>query len=530
MLNKKRFISILLACVVGLFASACAGDEPEEGGSATEATEFDADAELTFLEVVPNATLDPHDPANEAPSALTTPLLVYDRLIDMDESGELVPALAEEWSFIDGDLAEFQMKLREDVSFHDGQDLNAEAVVANFERFDALAEGGEAGPTVSRVAGLIDSAEALDEYDVVLHLNGPVPDIAFDLVLQAGMMVSPSSIDEGGSGADLDPIGTGPYMVEEFTANQKTVMGRYDDYWGGGAEDRPSRFVVEYVPEASTRLSALRTDAADVALLESTQIQEAEGAGLEVQIMDKLGLWMAYINADGPLADINLRKAILYAIDREAIGEQLFSGVAEPASQFFVEGHPAYNEEAAGLVSYDLEMANDFMAQSEYSDGVTLKTFSYNRPDYAAFVEAIGAMLKEINVTLDVTVVDTSEFAVWSEGDHDFFPVRFGGRGPDPVNNFADVVGKEGIFSAYSSVSPEIDQLIKEANAIPIDDPTRDETIREIALLVAEEAAMIPIVTRPNVYAYQPGCINGLKLFLAAGVDDWRDVRVPAEC
>lgn len=533
MLDKKRFISIGLVCVVGLLVGACKADGPVEEGSATETSDaaaFDPDAEVTYLEVVPNGTLDPHDPANEAPSALTAPLLVFDRLIDMSDTGELVPGLAEEWSFVDGDLAEFQMKIREGVTFHDGQDLNAEAVVANFERMDALAERAEAGPTVARVAGLVESAEAVGEYDVVLHMDGPVPDIAFDLVLQAGMMVSPASIKGGASGADLDPIGTGAYMVEEFTANEKVTMGRYDDYWGGGAEDRPSRFVVEYVPEASTRLSALRTEAADVALLESTQVQEAEGAGLEVQIMDKLGLWMAYMNADGPLSDINLRKAILHAIDREAIGEQLFSGLAEPASQFFPEGHPAHNEEATELVSFDLDMARDFIAQSEYPDGVTLKTFSYNRPDYAAFVEAIGAMLKEINVTLDVTVVDTSEFAVWTEGNHDFFPVRFGGRGPDPVNNFADVVSKEGIFSAYSSVSPEIDQLIKEASSLPIEDPARDETIRELALVIAEEVAMIPIVTRPNVYAYQPGCIEGLKVFLAAGVDDWRNVRVPVGC
>lgn len=531
MLNKKRVTYIWLACVIALFASGCAGDEPkDEPREGSEATEFDPNAEVTFLEVVPNGTLDPHDPTNEAPSALTAPLLVYDRLINMSESGELVPALAEEWSFLDGDFSEFQMKIREGVTFHDGQDLNAEAVVANFERFDGLAKAAEAGPTVARVSGLIDSAEAVGEYDVVVHLNGSVPDIAFDLVLQAGMMVSPASIKGGASGADLEPIGTGAYMVEDFTANQKVTMARYDDYWGGGAEDRPSRFIVEYVPEASTRLSAVRTDAADVALLESTQIQEAETAGLEVQIMDKLGLWMAYINADGPLADLNLRKAILYAIDREAIGKQLFSGIAEPASEFYAEGHPAHSEEAAELVSYDLDMARDFMAQSEFADGVTLKTFSYNRPDYAAFVEAIGAMLKEINVTLDVTVVDTSEFAVWTEGNHDFFPVRFGGRGPDPVNNFADVVGKEGIFSAYSSVSPEIDRLIKEASSIPIDDPARDETIRQLALVVAEEVAMVPIVTRPNVYAYEPGCIEGLKLFLAAGVDDWRDVRVPMGC
>ena len=126
--------------------------------------------------------------------------------------------------------------MRQGVTFHDGTKFNAAAVARNFERSTAL--GTRAGFATSETMNAIAAVELQGDDTVRLKLKAPNGQMPYLLGSQAGMMISPASLTEGAFGATLKPVGAGPFRVRSFESNVRTVMDRYDGYWGGA--DRPA--------------------------------------------------------------------------------------------------------------------------------------------------------------------------------------------------------------------------------------------------------------------------------------------------
>ena len=504
-------------------------DAPDDEGADAVESEWDETAELVFYDSAPNHSMDPHDTVNDNNNAQAAPIAVYDRLIDLDSGGQIVPGLAEEWGFTNEELTEFELVLREGVTFHDGEPLDAEAVVANLERMIELSETGEAGANVAAAAGRWASVEAVDDMLVRITLVDPHSSLPFDLAVQPGMMISPASIAAEREGAELEPVGAGPYKLVSLTPGSVVEMERFDDYWGG-AEGRPATFEVHYVPEADTRLNAVRSGAADVALIEARQVEEAEAADLEVTRKELVGIWFTMLNADGPLGDPAVRQAMMHAIDREAIVENVMFGEADVTEQLFSPNYPFYNEDMAGTREYDPERARELLAEAGYEDGVTLTHLLLNTPEYHRLSEAFSEMYAAVGITLEHTVGDVSRFADFGAGEFDLLTSRWGGR-PDPLNNLGVTVTSSGkAYVPGGAVDPRLDALYEEGLGVEFGDPRYTEIILEMGAIATEQAALLPIATRVNLYAYQPGCLEGPGEYPAQGSEDWRQARVPSSC
>lgn len=106
---------------------------------------------------------------------------------------------------------------------------------------------------------------------------------------------------------------------------------------------------------------------------------------------------------------------------------------------------------------------------------------------------------------------------------------RYGGRA-DPVQMLFELVGDGGPFSPGGSMSPALNQLIRKARAMGPTDPARTETLRTLAVSISDQAALVPIMTRSNVYAYKTGCVTNLTPYLPGGADRFNDVRVGPKC
>lgn len=517
---------LFAACMV---ITGCAGAGGDAGGDGGD-TAANPEAELIFFDASGNETLDPAHPQNNSSLSQESLLAIYDRLIHLTDTGDPIPGLAEEWHYND-DLTQFTLTLREGATFHDGTPVNAQAVIANFDRSKSLTQ--PIGQTMQNAIDLLASYSAPDDRTVLIELSEPSGQMEYWLSANAGMMISPAALTPGAYGSSLEPIGAGPYAVESFESNVVTRMVRYEQYWGG-THGRPKRFENHYVTDGQARLNAVRSGEANLAILDASQIPQAKGAGLEVQINQQLSLWNIYTNLSGPdIGDIRVRQAIMHAIDRQALVDALTFGSGVPAQQLFPAGHPVFIEELANAYPYDPQRARALLTEAGKGGGVDIDFVLLNNTEYRQLAEALQQMLAEVGIRLHFEIVDISQASVFYANPDDthgeVMMARWGGR-PDPLQTFQEVTSSQGTYTPGGVATPRIDELVAEASVLTPGNPKRLEVIREINREVTTQAATFPIMIRSNVFAYSPGCIQNLTPYLPAGDDRMNDVTVSQGC
>lgn len=515
--NLRSFRRALLGCVAA-FALQSA-----------QAQTFDAssDATLTYFDPVGNETLDPRTPQNGSSFAQGMMMAIYDQLVLLDRTGTPKPSLAESWSY-NSELTEFTMKLRHGVVFHDGSKFNAEAVRANFQQQAAI--GTRAGSNITETAGAIAAVEVVDEFTVRLKLKSPNAQMPFLLGMQAGMMIAPAAIADSAFGTAIKPIGAGPFKVRAAESNVSTFTVRHDPYWGGNA-GRPAVFNHHYVTDGRARLNAVRSGQANLVLIEPRQIQEAKAAGLEVRINEKNSTWDIYINvARDSTKDLRLRQAMMHALDREAIAGALGYGASTPTTQLFASSSPVYDKALENIYPFDPAKAKKLLAEAGFPNGIDVNWLLLNTTEYRPIAEAIQAMWAEAGIRVKFDIVDPSNFTQFRRGPRgDIMMARWGGR-PEPLQAFQDITGTGGLVNPGGPAVPEIDTLIAKARAMLPDDPARLPVLKQLARVTTEQVSHIGIMTRSNIYAFRPGCINGPVGYLPTGNDRMNDVQVSTKC
>lgn len=348
-LLRRLSAGVLAAALLGL--TACAGDSdgddtPDPGVE----SEIDPDAILRFTAAGPSRNLDPVLQTSYGGWGYL--VLIWDRLTTLDKDDNVQPGLATEWAFAE-DGSYLEMKLRDDVSFHDGTKFNAEAVKVNIERGKTLEDSA-----VKNDLADIESVEVVDEYTVRFHLvAGRGVQLPSTFATNVGMMVSPAALEDPSVDLANDPgtAGSGPYIVTEYVPTESMTVTKAPSYWDpevgrlGGIE-------IERVPDGSTRVRGVQTGATDLTvvsaandLLQARQMADrGEANVIELPFRNILGV---YLRADqGDLTKPEVRQAIAHAIDPEAISG-LFSGSCTPYRQL----HPASDWSAIPNYEYPYE-------------------------------------------------------------------------------------------------------------------------------------------------------------------------------
>ena len=498
------------------------------GFRCADAAEANPGATLIYYDAVGNETLDPAEPQSGSSFSQEVLLALYDTLVRLDDNGNPTPGLASSWT-ANADLTEFTFILRPGVTFHDGTELTADTVKRNIDRSIAL--GGRVSGTMLESVKGIASVEALDKNRVKLILKAPNGQIPFFMGGVAGMVASASSVTGDAFGVTFKPVGSGPYRLKSFESNVKTVMTRNDEYWGS-TKGRPAGFEHHYVPDGRARLNALRSGQANVVLIDPRQIPEAKGAGLTVQINEKNGVWDIYVNlSHAPLDNLKVRRAMMHAIDREALAEALSFGSGKPTVQLFAQSSSVYDPKLEKLYPFDQVKAKSLLAEAGFPNGIDLTQLLLNTTEYKQLAEALQAMLAESGIRVKFDVVDASQFNMFRRPPYrgDFLMARWGGRA-DPLQTFQELIATGGTYNPSGVANPEIDTLIGKARGMLPEDPARLSVLRQIGQLGVEYVSNLPMMTRSNVYAYKPGCIQGLTAYLPMGDDRFNDVQIAHNC
>ncbi|WP_131104582.1 ABC transporter substrate-binding protein [Ornithinimicrobium sufpigmenti] len=430
---RRRILTSLIAAalLVGACGGGDGGADAETSTGVSGATgEIDRDGTFRYIFVQNPSTLDPHRSTN--PWDMIFFRLAYDQLIWKNQSGDLEPMLATEWEFVD-DGAAFELALREDVTFIDGEPFDAEAVRENLERAMSLPESAHRG-SLARV----ESVEAVEEHRVRVNLSGPggnLPDLFSSTV---GSMISPAALDN--PDLDQNPVGSGMAKLVEYIPGQVNRWERNEDYWDPEAAQAKTYEI--YAQTASpTRVNMLAAGQGELTYLMPQDQESAEAAGLTVAPSLSTTIFSLYLNAGKEgLDDPLVREAIEHAVDRQGLIDGVFFGAGKPLAQMLPPDHWAYHAEVTPDntdYGYDPEKARELLAEAGHADGLELEMIIPSLDDHRALAEALVPMLAEVGITVSSRVVESPTTAVtfFSRQEGDFYP---GAGAPivDPTNQY----------------------------------------------------------------------------------------------
>lgn len=534
---RTRVLAVITAFV--LLATGCSsvdsdpdasdtGANQQEGGQTVGGTpitdDFDPDAVLSWGYTIGPSSMDPHRGSSGFDQNWLFP--AYDRLIYMSPEGKPEPMLATEWELNEAGDA-IDMKLREDVVFHDGTELDAEAVKRSLDR-------ARSDPQ-SNVAPLLTAVESVDvtgPLAIRINLSGPAAALIPNLADRAGMIISPTALEN----PDLDrmPVGAGPYKVSEYRQGDRVIYTKFEDYWDPEIQ-RTAGLEYRIMADDETRLNAIRAGEVNIGIVRESQIPSALEQGMNILDGPRNSYYSFALNsAIAPFDEPLVRRAINHAINRDEIGNGILRGYCTPTVQPWPATSWAYDEELGdGLGKgeygeHNPELAKKLLAEAGYPDGITFDTIVANITGYVTIAEGLQAQLAQAGITMNIRQVEAAQSneiffieksvpsAVLS------YEPTMDESGPLVTHYGADALGNPGGLT-----SPKLEQLFDAQNK-EITPEDRAPIFNDIMTeLMAIDMHEMVLCMRRRQEVFQPG-LQGLAVY-PTGSRDYRGVAVSSD-
>ena len=436
-MKKLLTLILCLAMVLTVFVGCSSTPATEEGASASgdaaqgEAADSEYKDTLVYALNTDVQSLDPQI-QNDTTSESVVKML-YNTLLKFEDDGTVVGDLAESWS-VSEDKLTWTFNLKQGVKFHNGKELTSADVKATFDR--ALnAEAG--GLRTTEIIKMFTAVEAPDPYTVTITTDGPYgPMESLMCNMSLGIMdadyIEQYGLDLGTSVEGEN--GTGPFKVVSWERDQEIVVERFDDYFGTPAKLQTVVYTV--IPEAASRVIALETgevDVIDKPTDEDLARLEADTENFTVLRKPTISQRLFRFGCNDPIiSNTKVRQAIVYAIDRQAIIDALFTGSAYPSTAPLAPVTFGYSN--LGEIEQDLELAKSLLAEAGYPDGFDTKIVTTERyQNGIELAEIISQQLAEIGINAEIEVWEWSALsASWNGITADEFdqPIFIMGAGP----------------------------------------------------------------------------------------------------
>lgn len=465
------------------------------------------EASLAIGMASPITTLDPHEDSNSPNNA--TSRHIWDSLVNRGGAAENKPQLATEWEIVDD--THWRFHLRQGVTFHDGSVFDADDVVASLLR--ARDKPSQAFAAYTRN---IASVTAEDPHTVLVETTVPDPLILNSLsrirIISAEFADADVAQFETGEAA----VGTGPFRLVSYTPGDRVQLERNEEYMDGPADW--NQVTLRMVPDQGGRLASLL--AGDLGLIEALP---AEGvarveAREDLQIVRGQSSRLVYMGLDvardqspfvtgkdgvaidNPFKDQRVRKALLMAMNRDAIVDRVMQNNGTVAHQFVAEGFFGHSNDV-DEVAYDPEAARQLLADAGYPDGfaMTIHGPAGRYTNDSQIIQAVGQMLTRIGIETTVEVVPWSVYSGrYSEGEYSFFLGSWGVNTGEVSNPALALIAARdaekgtGRYNGGGVDIPEVNELLDQATST-LEEADREPLLQEISAMVFNDQWLLPM-------------------------------------
>jgi peptide/nickel transport system substrate-binding protein len=402
-----------------------ADDDDDDEDEDDEPADPGVQAEFVAAHPGPVYTLDA--PVTWFGSTHNLAYMMYDCLVyDLVEGGGFEGQAAESWETSDDGLV-WTFHLRDGLTYHNGEPLNAEAVKWNIDRVTTRDDF-----MVHPQWAFVDETTVVD--DLTVAISTPTPHAFFlaDVSFHGGQLLPPQYLEEVGEEEFArSPVGSGPYQLIEFTDNERYVFEAWDDYWAGPPEVH--RVVIRVIPEQATQVAALLAGDIDFipAIPEPDRERIANADGLDVvqaappggihlyprQSYDAGSMAETYPDYELSTTDIRIRQAISHALDRELLAEVQGSGI--PALIRMPPWEPAAVAEKywdPELIRnwYDPDLSRQLIREAGYDPDagnrphIHFDAFALSYGNEREIAEVVQEMLEDVGFEVTLSILDLS--------------------------------------------------------------------------------------------------------------------------
>lgn len=498
-ITRRQFVRAAALLGLGTAALPTATSAAPAAGSRPGRAAAQADGEVRFL-IAEAFWADWHQYLSTAQSQWRIGRQLFDPLvqIETDDFSQFTPGLAESWTQLDALTWEF--KLRSGVTFHKGQTFTGADVKASVE----LATGATAEETTTASRWVPTTVEVVDDATVRLKTETPFAPILNELsrlpILSAADIrpaTDPATPSAGTEGLKAFPNGTGPFRLAQDEQNVKTLEAN-PDYWGGAP--RIATLVWEYIQDGQTRLNAFlagQAQAIDRVPPEHLPALQASPDATLVSItgFENVNLWMRQ-DAPAPWdpANVKLRQAVAWSIDREALVNNLVGGASEVAHSH-IPNRAVYAVPQEPTYGFDPERAKALLAEAGFANGgpdLPLWGVTGFLPRGKEVTEAIADNLQQagFNVQLQITDIAALIDGLFSEDKQGlFFHVSWSSNG-DPHGALATLYKSPGAWVGIDD--PRVDDLIDQG-ATTVDPEARGQIYADLQAHLWENVVHIPL-------------------------------------
>lgn len=506
----KRVLSMVLctALLTGLLAgcgsSGSSSSSAEDSSSSSSAAGTDASVTTSGVKTLRVAwsadmqTMDVH----KTSANYSIPINVFDRLFEIkqvDGNAELVPSLVEDYTVSDDGLT-YDFTLRSGVTFSDGTPLTANDVKFTFTRMLALPDSLQTG-----FADMISGADAVmsgesedlagitvtDDTHFSITLSEPYAAFISMLATPSCSIMSEANVTAAGDSFGQDPaqtIGSGPYIVSSWSRDSEIVLDANPNYWGEAPDVQ--KVIISIVPDVSTMSMMFQSgqiDILDCSELSSAVVDSTYRTQYADQIVEAQNLATTYLIMNEniePLNNVDVRKAIQMAIDRESILQSVYSGDGTIPDGIYPQGLIGYTEDNQGWLQYDPEGAKALLAEAGYPDGFTMEIAADNSASDSVLlvIQIIQQNLADVGITLNITNYDE---AAWldlrNSGEMPSFVATWTADFNDP-DNF--------IYTFFGNAQNSKQRSINYSNTAVMEEVAAARSITDEAERLAEYAAL----------------------------------------
>ncbi|MBV9329379.1 MAG: hypothetical protein JO352_37230 [Chloroflexi bacterium] len=517
-LSRRQFATVLFGTAsAALLAEACGpgaapvppttAPAPAGGAPATTATAAapgnpTPGGSLVYARNMDTRTLDPAFSAQL--SERYALYMIYNTLVAYDKDFNIVPDLAASWDIGD-DGKSITFHLQPNVKFHDGTACDAAAVKWNLDR---ILNPSTNSPLRGQLQPPLQQVDVVDATTVKLTSSTAWRPLLAALGERPGFIVSPSTAQNAGANFGLTPVGSGPFKFVEWVADSHISLQKFGDYWDKG-KPYLDRVQIRHVPDSQVQLGMIRTgeaqiiDSVDPSVLSTIENVQ----GINIEELKSGRFWGTQCHSDiPPFNNTDLRQAVAYATDRDAVRNVSFAGTGRPATHPLGSGW-AYDPDLDSQgFAFDLDKARAALDRSGVGSQALMFVNSNDRVQQN-MAQVLQSSYQKAGLNVQLGSVDAADsFARVKDGTINWTLTNWAPRA-DPDGLLRILWNSTGFQNTTHFNVPQVDQLLDQAAGI-FDTTQAAPIYHQVEQLVVQEASYTFTVW-PSEFAARRSNVEG---------------------